>query len=169
MIITDIDNFLAYYSRIKGRTERLFDYIPKDKIEWTYQSDKFTIGDILRHLALIERKMYAENVQLKPSLYKGCSIEYAVGYDEVIQFYKDMHRESVVIFSTLTEPDLNSKCLTPGGAKITVWKWLRAMVEHEVHHRGQLYMYLVMLNIQPPPLYGLTAEEVILRSEIEKK
>jgi len=75
MIITDIDSFLAYYSRIKGRTERLFEYIPKDKMEWTYQSGKFTIGDILRHLALIERKMYAENVQLKPSLYKGCGVK----------------------------------------------------------------------------------------------
>jgi len=169
MIITDIGSFLIYYSRIKGRTERLFEYIPKDKIEWTYQSGKFTIGDILRHLALIERKMYAENVQLKPSLYKGCGIEYANGYDEVIQFYKNMHHESVEIFSTLTEADLSSKCLTPGGAKITVWKWLRAMVEHEVHHRGQLYMYLVMLNVQTPPLYGLTSEEVILRSQIEEK
>jgi uncharacterized damage-inducible protein DinB len=47
---------------------------------------------------------------------------------------------------------------------ITVWKWLRAMVEHEIHHRGQIYIYLAMLNVSTPPLYGLTSEQVLERS-----
>lgn len=33
------------------------------------------------------------------------------------------------------------RCLTPGGAELPVGKWLRAMVEYEVHHRGQFYLY----------------------------
>jgi uncharacterized damage-inducible protein DinB len=39
-------------------------------------------------------------------------------------------------------------------------KWLRAMVEHEVYHRGQLYLYLGLLGVPTPPLYGLTSEQV---------
>ena len=46
-----------------------------------------------------------------------------------------------------------------------VWKWLRSMVEHEAHHRGQIYTYLSILEIPTPPLYGLTAEDVLARSE----
>lgn len=164
MEITDINSFLRYYGRIKERTKRLFAYIPEDKIEWTYQEGKFTIGDIIRHLATIERHMYAENVQLKDSRYNGCGINYASGYKETIQFYNDLHQESVAIFSQLSTADLQRKCTTPGGVAITTWKWLRAMVEHEVHHRAQLYIYLGMLNIKTPPLYGLTAEEVEERS-----
>jgi uncharacterized damage-inducible protein DinB len=38
------------------------------------------------------------------------------------------------------------------------------MVEHECHHRGQLYLYLAHLDIPTPPLYGLTSEEVLERS-----
>ncbi|HEV2762533.1 MAG TPA: DinB family protein, partial [Pyrinomonadaceae bacterium] len=52
-----------------------------------------------------------------------------------------------------------------GGREVTVWKWLRSMVEHEVHHRGQIYLYLSMLDVPTPPLYGLTSEEVLARSE----
>ena len=51
-----------------------------------------------------------------------------------------------------------------GGAQLQVRKWLRSMVEHEAHHRGQLYLYLGMLDIPAPPLYGLTSEEVRERS-----
>ena len=50
------------------------------------------------------------------------------------------------------------------GVPITKWKWLRAMVEHEIHHRGQLYLYLGLLGVTTPPLYGLTSEEVFENS-----
>jgi len=75
-----------------------------------------------------------------------------------------LHAESIEIFSALTDGDLQKRCLTPGGASITIWKWLRAMIEHEVHHRGQIYLYLGMLDTPAPPLYGLTSEEVLERS-----
>ena len=75
-----------------------------------------------------------------------------------------MHEESIEIFSGLSDKDLNAKCMTPAGIPITTWKWLRAMVEHEVHHRGQIYLYLGMLSVPTPPLYGLTSEEVYERS-----
>ena len=108
--------------------------------------------------------MYAENAQARKSKYKGCGKEYADGYENVINYYDQMHEESKVIFLKLSKDDLNKKCKTPAGIEITLWKWLRAMVEHEVHHRGQLYMYLAMLGVKTPPIYGLTSEEVIERS-----
>jgi len=164
MQITSMSDFLKYYGRIKQRTRMLFPLIPQDKIEWTYRSGKFTIGDLIRHLALIERMMYAENAQFKPSRYQGCDTSYAEGHDATIQLYNDLHEESVAIFSQVSDEDLQEKCMTPAGIEITLWKWFRAMVEHEVHHRGQLFTYLSMMGIELPPLYGLTAEQVIERS-----
>lgn len=164
MQFTKIEDFLAYYSKVKKRTTRLFSYIPPDKIEWTFAEGKFTIGDLIRHIACIERYMYAENVQMKPSSYSGCGTDLAEGYEATIAFYHRLHEESLAIFSKLSPEDLQQKCTTPGEAKITMWKWLRLMAEHEIHHRGQLYMYLGMLGIKTPPIYGLTSEEVAERS-----
>ena len=156
--------FLDYFEKVHNRTLRVLRCIPPDKIEWTYREGKFTLGDIARHIAAIERHMFAENVQFKPSRYNGCGRELADSYDNVLKYFERMHRESVEIFSRLIDSDLERKCETPGGASITVWKWLRSMVEHEVHHRGQIYLYLAMLGIPTPPLYGLTSEEVRDRS-----
>jgi uncharacterized damage-inducible protein DinB len=122
------------------------------------------LGDLVRHIGAIERHMFAENVQGKPSRYQGCGKELADGYDQVVQFMERMHRESVEIFSGLSPDDLNRRCETPGGASITVWKWLRSMLEHEIHHRGQIYLCLAMLGVPTPPLYGLTSEQVKERS-----
>ena len=69
------------------------------------------------------------------------------------------------IIAKIRDEDLQKKCTTPNGTPITVWKWMRAMIEHEIHHRGQIYLYLSMLNVETPPLYGLTSEEVFQKSE----
>ncbi len=161
MHITNIEQFLKYHSRIKYRTRRLFDFIPPDKIEWTDKEGKFTIGDLIRHMANIERYLYAETVQFRESRYTGCGIEYAEGLENVKLYYDKMCEESQSIFKQLSPADLTQKCRTPFGAEITVWKWLRALIEHEIHHRGQIYLYLVMNDIDTPPLFGLTSEEVI--------
>ncbi len=50
---------------------------------------------------------------------------------------------------------------------VTTWKWLRMMVEHEIHHRGQLYTMLAMIDVPTPPLYGMTSGQVAARAHTE--
>ena len=164
MEVTRIEPFLEYFGKVRERTMRVAHCIPHERIDWTYAEGKFTFGDVLRHLGSIERQMFAENAQHRPSRYAGHGAELADGYDGVFEYLDRMHNESMAIFASLTPADLESRCMTPGGASIPVWKWLRSMVEHEIHHRGQLYMYLGILGIPTPPIYGLTSEEVKARS-----
>jgi uncharacterized damage-inducible protein DinB len=160
MQIQDVGSFLEYFDKVYQRTLRVVRCIPADKVEWSFREGKFTLGDLVRHIAAIERYMFIETIQGKPSGYVGCGKDLADGLEEVVLFLERLHRESVEIISRLNADDLNRKCTTPEGTPITVWKWLRAMVEHEIHHRGQIYIYLAMLNVSTPPLYGLTSEQV---------
>jgi uncharacterized damage-inducible protein DinB len=164
MEITNPREFLDYWEKVRQRTLKVIACVPPEKYDWRYAEGKFSFADLIRHLATIERYMYAENVQFKPSRYPGHGPELADGSENVLAFFSRMHQESMAIFSKLTAEDLQKKCATPGNVSITVWKWLRAMVEHEVHHRAQMYIYLGMLGIATPPLYGLTSEEVRERS-----
>lgn len=165
MEITNTEVFLRYYERIRERTERVVACIPPERVEWRPEAEAFSFGDVIRHLGALERYMFAENVQGRPSRYPGHGPELAAGWEGVLAFFRKMHAESVAIFGDLSTEDLAGRCTTPGGATLPVWKWLRAMVEHEVHHRGQLYLMLRMLGVKTPPLYGLTSEEVRERSE----
>ncbi|PYU63953.1 MAG: hypothetical protein DMG56_08020 [Acidobacteria bacterium] len=38
------------------------------------------------------------------------------------------------------------------------------MVEHEIHHRGQIHLYLGMLGVPTPPVYGLTSGQELAAS-----
>lgn len=165
MEIHTIEAFLQYWASIRRRTSRIVRAIPPEHLEWTYREGKFTLGDLVRHLAALERFMFAENVLGRPSRYPGHGPELASGHVAVLEYFDRMHAETVEILRSLPDERLAEICETPGGARLAVWKWLRAMIEHEVHHRGQIYLYLGLLDVETPPLYGLTSEEVQERSE----
>ena len=82
----------------------------------------------------------------------------------MLAYLAKMHEESMLVFRGLTPEQLTRPVTTPAGTPLPAWKWLRAMVEHEVHHRGQLYLMLSMLGVATPPIYGLTSEQVRERS-----
>jgi uncharacterized damage-inducible protein DinB len=166
MEIQTIQPFLKYFDNVRERTLRVARCIPPDKLDWTYLPGKFTFGDILRHLAVSERYMFAENIQGRASRYTTHSKELADGFENVLAFMQRLHSESMQIFSTLTDEDLQRKCKTPAGSEIVIWNWLRSMTEHEIHHRGQIYIYLAFLGIPTPPLYGLTSEQVRARGAV---
>jgi uncharacterized damage-inducible protein DinB len=165
MEITTIQPFLQYFSNVRKRTLRVARCIPPAHIDWSYAPGKFTLGDLLRHIAVTERYMFAENIQGKPSRYSTHGKEWADGLESIFTVMGRLHEEAMAIFAGLSDEDLQKKCPTPGEAQITVWKWLRSMAEHEIHHRGQIYLYLALLGVPTPPLYGLTSEEVRARSQ----
>ena len=164
MEIRDRNVFLSYLDSIHARSRRVILCIPAEHLEWAPSPGMFTLGETVRHLAAIERHMYAETVSGRHSRYAGQDRTLADGLPETLAYYDRLHAESREILSALSDEQLNGKCRTPAGTEITTWKWLRAMIEHEVHHRGQIYLMLRMLGVSTPPLYGLTSEEVRAKS-----
>jgi uncharacterized damage-inducible protein DinB len=158
------ETFREYLGRVHERTRRVVLLIPPSDLEWSPKPDWFTLGGLVRHLAGIERWMYAENAMGRPSRYPGHGQELADGFDAVLAYYDRLHAEARAIFDGLDADAFSRKVTTPAGTPITLWKWLRAMLEHEAHHRGQLYLMLALRDVATPPLYGLTSEEVLARS-----
>ena len=166
MEIQNIDTFLPYLETIRERTMRVLKAIPPKKLEWRHAEDVFSPGDLARHIAAVERYTFTENALGRPSRYSGCSRDLADGLDNVIAFMERMHREATDQLKTLTPEMLAGKGVSPTGVPITAWKLLRAMVEHEIHHRGEMYVYLALLGVPRPPLYGVTELELKSRSAL---
>jgi len=160
----DLEDFLKNQERVRERTRRLAACIPAEHVEWTYKPGAFTLGDLVRHIAVTERYIWAETVHNRPTRYTTHGRELADGRDAVLAFLDRLHEESIGLFRALTPEMLASKCTTPAGTPLTTWRWLRMMPEHEIHHRGQIYTMLGMLNVPTPSLYGLTASDVQARA-----
>lgn len=165
MEITHINTFLTYYEKTRAVTLAVMHTIPRDKMDWAYMPGKFTIGDQVRHIAAIERHVFAEVAVGNTPKYKGCGKELADGYDDILSYFHEMHRQSMEIFGTLSDESLKRKIKSLDGREIELGPFLRALFVHEIHHRGALCIYLNLLGVTTPPIIGLKEEEVIQLSK----
>ena len=161
MHLTDVGPFFDYYQSVRARTRHLLPLVPPAHLEWTPQPGRFTLGALFRHIAAIGRYLSAEAAFDRPSQYAGCGPELAAGYAATAAFFDRCHAETLALLRGLTPEQLQQKCHPLGGPGITVWKWL--LPEHEIHHRGQIYLYLGLLGVATPLIFGLTSKEVTLR------
>lgn len=106
MEITSVQCFLDYCEQIRRRALRVIKCIPANKVEWSYKEGKVIVGDLIRHLAALERYMFAENFQFKPSRYPGHDRELAGGYENILAFMNGMHAETLEIIAKIRNEDL---------------------------------------------------------------
>lgn len=158
------DEFTRYWQRVRGRTFRLFDLVTEDRLDWSPGADAMTVGDVFRHLAVTERWLFVEVARGGASRYRTHGPELGRSRDAIAQLMAALHAESVAILEGFDPGDWTRDVVTPAAAAMPAWKWLRAMVEHEAHHRGQLYLMLRLAGVATPPIFGLSAEQVVARS-----
>lgn len=156
-----MQSFLSYYEKTRQVTGRVIQVIPADKFCWTYKAGKFTIGHLVRHIAAIERNVFAEVAAGNKPNYKGCGKEIAKDYENDISYFNEMHRQSIGIFQAIPDKALRQKIKSLDGREIELGNFLKALIVHEVHHRGALCIYLNLSGVETPPIIGLKEEQVI--------
>ena len=158
--IDRMQEFLKYLGNIRSRTMKVAELVPEERIDWTPADGAMSFGDLLRHIAVTGRWMFVETAMGRPSQYTTHGPEVAGTKAAILHLLEQTQSDSVACLGTLQPSALDERVLTPAGASLTRGKWLRAMVEHEVHHRGQLYLMLRMCGVPTPPIFGLTSEQV---------
>ena len=161
MEIQNINSFLEYYEDTRSITNKVLAVIPPDKLDWTYREGKFTIGDLVRHIAAIERFVFAELAMGHKPCYKGCKSDISIGYNSVFDYFEAMHLQTIQILANVSDVALSNKISLIKGREITVKNLLRNMIVHEVHHRGALCIYVNLLGVSTPPVLGLMEEQLI--------
>jgi len=159
-MIQSINAFIDYFEGIRRRTLNYIKAIPAERVDWSPREGELTCGDIVRHLAAGE-KMFVGVVVEGRWKYVGHDQKLARGLDELLAYLQATHVESVAVLRTIEDAKLNEPRPALKGQPVKSWRWLMAMVEHEVHHRSQLAVYLTLMGVEPPQIYGLGIEDIV--------
>lgn len=162
------NTLLPELDREIATTRRVLERVPAGKFDWSPHATSRTIGALAAHIAQIpHRAMLAltvDTLDLKsPEAVAAVSHPPATPAELVERWDKHV-AEIRAALDAVTETQLGqSFTLKAGEATIFTLPRPVAMrnffLRHVIHHRGQLSVYLRILGVPVPSIYGPSADE----------
>ncbi|HSE97618.1 MAG TPA: DinB family protein, partial [Blastocatellia bacterium] len=144
------ESFVKNWNRIHKQTARVIQAAPADRLDWQPAEGMFTLRQLITHIPQAEltiiRSALAGSMQKVPLDLSTASV------DDIVSAFDSNHTQLAEEVSKLTPDQLNDE-VEMFGRKMPRRVLLRAVTEHEIHHRGQLFTYLRLAGIEPPSIY----------------
>jgi uncharacterized damage-inducible protein DinB len=157
-----IDAILLELEDEAKRTQRVLERIPEDKLSWRPHPKSFSLGQLGMHIAAQGRLAEAamEDVHqislappAQPESRQAILNAFSEGMDVARKTLQG--KDDAAMTATWTG-QMNGKTILsmPRAGFLRI-----AMLSHIYHHRGQLSVYLRLLNVAVPSIYGPSADE----------
>lgn len=148
-----------------GTTRKIIERLPEDKFEWKPHEKSMTLRTLATHIiemmswtatTLTEDGLDFATMDYKPPVHETTA--------SMLESFDKNVTDALAVLSTVEDSDMFKPwCMRNGETiyfempRVAV---MRSMVmNHIVHHRGQLAVYIRMLDIPVPSIYGPSADE----------
>lgn len=156
---------LAEFQFEAANTRKLLALVPMDKQDYTPHEKSMKLGRLSTHVAEIAGWWKECLVHDELDFSKGdFTPKVFATNDEFLAYYDDLVAKTVVILNEISEEEFAKPWTMRNGEQIYFTMHKAAVVRtwclnHWYHHRAQLGVYLRMLNIPVPGVYGPSADD----------
>ena len=147
-----LDLYIKNWNRIHQQTKRIIAAAPNDKYDWKPCESAMSLGELVNHpwiseWGLIEAALTGSFPKEWPTPLSDTA--------SVLAAFDKTHEEAVAKVMTLT-PEQLTEDIAPFSPERRMARKavLDIIIEHEIHHRGQLYTYLRIADCEIPPLFS---------------
>ena len=143
-------------------TRRVLERVPGDKLTWKPHAKSRSLGELAAHIAGIAGM--AEKIATTDEFAPGGASPLKLNTKEIRDRFDQNVRNAEAALSKMTEESANGKWrLVFQGKEIFSKSRVEALrsnvLNHLYHHRGQMSVYLRLLDVPVPAVMGPTADE----------
>ena len=162
-----VDALLPEYDHEMATTRRLLDRVPDAEFSWKPHDKSMSLGQLSGHLANIPTWCSAVLDLTEfdlASVGDGARPQVPASRYALIKEFDEKVSAARAKLVKRTDAELTSPwTLRTGGHEIFTMPRISAIrsfvMNHSIHHRGQLSVYLRLKNVPLPSMYGPTADE----------
>ena len=162
-----IDPLLMEFDREASTTRKVLERVPTDKLSWKPHAKSRTLGQLAHHVASIPGWIARS---LEPGGYDlakgglGAAEKEPTGVDALLTTFEESVSAAKTEMAKLDDARAMGLWTLRHGPKVIMemprLALLRTiLLNHSIHHRGQLTVYLRLLDVPLPSVYGPTADE----------
>jgi uncharacterized damage-inducible protein DinB len=161
-----IDPYIMELDRECATTRRLLERLPEGKLGWAPHPKSFTLGRLAMHVATLPEftnSLLGDGFDIAAGL-PDPSRSVPERASEIVERFDRVAGDAKGVLARLDDAKAMGAWSLSMGPK-TLFTMPRIAVvrnfilNHVIHHRGQLSVYLRLLDVPLPPIYGPTADE----------
>ncbi len=161
------DAFIAELKFESSLTRKMLERTPMDKKDWKPHEKSMSLGRLATHIA--------ETTHWITTIAAGEIFDFATDYkfspqgaasaEELLEKFDRHLGEAISSLSSMSDGDFDKIWTAKSGEhvisqipkKVAIRGWA---FSHLIHHRGQLSVYLRLLDVPVPGMYGPSADEM---------
>ena len=146
-------------------TRRVLERMPEDKFEWQPHEKSMTLGRLAGHVAetydwtgptILQDVLDFAEMDMKPGI--------ATSTAGLLKKFDVSVKTSLEILNNVSDEDIMKPWTMRDGEKVFMTMPKAAVMRgfvmnHMVHHRGQLSVFMRLLDVPVPSIYGPSADE----------
>jgi uncharacterized damage-inducible protein DinB len=159
-------SFIAELEQEAKITSRVLARVPEDKLTWKPHAKSMTLGQLALHTASIPGVIAGiatpDIFELDPAAFGKAPQPASVA--EITKVFEDSLAAAKIYLEGLSSEKAEAIWRVRAGEREIMampreWALRTIMFNHLYHHRGQLSVYLRLLDIPVPIIYGASADE----------
>ena len=158
------DAILAELDREGKSTTKILERVPKEKLDWRPHAKSRTLGELAWHIANMPaaavrmlREGRVEVGSARPPALPAGETDFAGVYQRNVETLRNALAETSD--ATLMERFSFTRQGEPVVSFPKLGMLRTVLLNHSYHHRGQLTVYLRLLDVAVPAIYGRSADE----------
>jgi len=165
MATSAVAPLIAELERESKATRKVLERVPNEKLEWRPHPKSMSLGQLANHVAGIPGHIarMAEGEGFDAADRTGGPLQPEPGTDFATNLDAALEESRSILSRWDTETASGTWRLTAGDREIFSMprvEMIRSMLlNHWYHHRGQLTVYLRLLDVPVPAVYGRSADE----------
>lgn len=156
------ETLLPEFDREMATTRKLLERVPTEKGQWKPHPRSFSMGHLAQLVATMPGWLTTIVRETELNIASGPGYSYESTETLLEKFDKHV-REARAAIAAARDEDFNVPWSLKLGDKVISTdprrQVVRETINHLVHHRGQLSVYLRLNDIPVPSIYGPTADE----------
>src|SRR5256885_2376964 len=159
---------LPEFEHEMANTRKTLERVPDDKFAWKPHEKSMTLGALAMHLSTIpswtKNTFEADELDIAPPGAPPYKLEEAKSTAGLLEAFDKNVASARAALEAATDENWQGKwSLLNGGNKIFTLPRTAVMrgfiMSHSIHHRAQLGVYLRLLDVAVPSIYGHSADE----------